>query len=36
MTTCTHVDQIREVTPEADGCVECLAIGDEWSTCGCA
>jgi Zn-finger in ubiquitin-hydrolases and other protein len=30
MNRCTHVDQIREVTPEANGCVECLAIGDEW------
>ena len=30
MTTCTHVDQVRDVTPEANGCVDCLAIGDEW------
>ena len=30
MTGCTHLDQIREVTPEANGCVECLAIGDGW------
>jgi hypothetical protein len=30
MTTCTHVDQIRDVTPEANGCVGCLAIEDEW------
>jgi uncharacterized UBP type Zn finger protein len=30
MTTCTHVNQIRDVTPEANGCVDCLAIGDEW------
>ena len=27
---CTHIDQIREVTPSADGCQECLAIGDTW------
>jgi hypothetical protein len=30
MTTCTHVDQIRNVTPEANGCVDCLAVGDTW------
>lgn len=40
MATCTHLDQIREVDPQADGCVDCLAIGDEWQhlrlcmTCG--
>jgi uncharacterized UBP type Zn finger protein len=40
VTTCTHVDRIRDVTPEANGCVECLAIGEEWAylrlcmTCG--
>jgi hypothetical protein len=40
VTTCTHVGQIRDVTPEANGCVECLALGDEWvhlrlcMTCG--
>ena len=27
---CTHVDLIREVTPSADGCEGCLAIGDSW------
>jgi uncharacterized UBP type Zn finger protein len=27
---CTHLDQIREVTPSADGCEDCLAIGDTW------
>ena len=32
MTTdnCTHLDQIKDVTPSADGCEECLKIGDEW------
>ena len=25
MTTCTHLDQIRDVTPQANGCVDCLA-----------
>ncbi len=27
---CEHVDQIREVTPSAEGCEECLALGDSW------
>lgn len=27
---CTHLDQIHDVTPSADGCEECLAMGDEW------
>jgi uncharacterized UBP type Zn finger protein len=27
---CTHLDQIQEVTPGADGCEECLVIGDTW------
>ncbi len=27
---CTHLDQIREVTSSADGCEDCLAIGDTW------
>ena len=30
MTACTHIDQIRDVSPEANGCVDCLAIGDGW------
>jgi uncharacterized UBP type Zn finger protein len=28
--TCTHLDQIRQVTPSAKGCEDCLAIGDSW------
>jgi uncharacterized UBP type Zn finger protein len=28
--TCTHLDQIRDVTPSAEGCEDCLAIGDDW------
>lgn len=28
--TCTHLDQIREVTPSASGCEECLQLGDTW------
>ena len=27
---CTHLDQVRDVTPSADGCEDCLAIGDTW------
>jgi hypothetical protein len=30
MTRCTHLDQRREVTPSADGCEDCLRIGDTW------
>ena len=30
-TTCTHMDQIRNVTPKTpDGCEECLQLGDTW------
>jgi hypothetical protein len=25
---CTHLDQIREVTPSSPGCEECLQTGD--------
>jgi len=28
--TCTHLDQIRSVTPSAQGCETCLKIGDRW------
>jgi hypothetical protein len=28
--TCSHLDQVRPVTPSADGCEDCLAIGDSW------
>ena len=27
---CTHLDQIQDVTPSADGCEECLRLGDTW------
>jgi uncharacterized UBP type Zn finger protein len=27
---CTHLDQIKEVTPSANGCEDCLKIGDTW------
>ncbi len=38
--TCTHLDQVNHVTPHADGCEDCLAIGARWvhlrlcMTCG--
>ena len=37
---CTHLDQIRDVQPSADGCEDCLRIGSSWvhlrlcMTCG--
>ena len=30
MTQCTHTDQINRVTPSAQGCEECLKVGDSW------
>ncbi|HYO91964.1 MAG TPA: UBP-type zinc finger domain-containing protein [Pyrinomonadaceae bacterium] len=27
---CTHLDQVREVVPSADGCEDCLKSGDRW------
>ena len=27
---CAHLTLIREVTPSADGCEECLKMGDTW------
>ena len=38
--TCTHLDQIHDVTPSGDGCEDCLAPGGRWvhlrlcMTCG--
>ena len=38
--TCTHLDQVREVTPSAEGCEDCLKSGGWWvhlricRTCG--
>jgi uncharacterized UBP type Zn finger protein len=29
-TACTHLDQIRAVKPSANGCEDCLTIGDSW------
>jgi uncharacterized UBP type Zn finger protein len=29
--SCTHLDQIHQVTPSSiNGCEECLAMGDTW------
>ncbi len=30
MQTCTHLGQIRDVEPSAEGCEECLKMGDTW------
>jgi uncharacterized UBP type Zn finger protein len=30
MAECNHLDQIRDVTPAAAGCEECLLAGDAW------
>jgi uncharacterized UBP type Zn finger protein len=27
---CTHLDQVRKVTPSTQGCEECLKTGDQW------
>jgi uncharacterized UBP type Zn finger protein len=27
---CTHLDEIADVSPSGDGCVECLAAGGRW------
>jgi len=27
---CPHTDQVQNVIPSADGCEECLKLGDEW------
>jgi len=37
---CTHLDQVKEVIPSANGCEDCLCIGSKWMhlrlcmTCG--
>jgi uncharacterized UBP type Zn finger protein len=28
--SCTHLDTIRPVTPTAEGCEECLRLGQPW------
>jgi uncharacterized UBP type Zn finger protein len=30
MEPCRHVSEIRDVEPSADGCEDCLKIGDDW------
>jgi len=30
MQPCTHLDQIYDVEPSAQGCEECLQMGDTW------
>ncbi|HZP87973.1 MAG TPA: UBP-type zinc finger domain-containing protein [Burkholderiales bacterium] len=30
MANCSHLAQIRDVTPSAAGCEECLKTGDSW------
>ena len=30
MQKCTHLGQIRDVEPSAQGCEECLRTGDSW------
>ena len=27
---CTHLDQIRDISPRTEGCEECLQLGDTW------
>ena len=29
-TRCEHLDQINDVSPGAEGCEECLKMGDTW------
>lgn len=30
MKQCTHLDQIHDVTPSAEGCEDCLKTGGKW------
>lgn len=30
MAECTHLSEIRDVTPSADGCEDCLRMGGSW------
>jgi uncharacterized UBP type Zn finger protein len=30
MATCTHINEVQEVTPHSQGCEECLKTGDSW------
>lgn len=31
VTQCEHLDQINDVSPSAEGCEECLQMGDTWA-----
>ena len=28
--TCTHLDTVADVTPSAEGCEDCIPLGDRW------
>ena len=28
---CTHLDQVKDVRPSANGCEDCLKTGDAWN-----
>ena len=30
MAECSHLDQVRDVQPSAQGCEECLKMGSRW------
>ncbi len=30
MAACTYLDQVHPVTPQSDGCAECLLSGSAW------
>ncbi len=30
LATCSHLNQIRNVSPKTDGCEECLKTGESW------
>ncbi len=30
MATCSHLDQVKAVTPKSAGCAECLLKGESW------
>jgi uncharacterized UBP type Zn finger protein len=30
MARCTHTDQINDVSPNTNGCEECLKVGGKW------
>jgi uncharacterized UBP type Zn finger protein len=28
---CSHLDQIKDITRQSDGCAKCVAVGDTWT-----